>query len=327
NKPVLHEQGQANEILSIGSDITERRRAEEALKREEALFSDLANTIPDHIYFKDRQSRFIRINGAMARSFELRDASEAVGKTDFDIFSTEHAQQAFVDEQRIMETGRPMIGVEEKETWPDGHVTWVSTTKMPLRDAQGRVTGMVGISRDITQRMLAEAQVREQNEILSKSHEGVMIVSLANKIELWNRGAEEIFGWTAAEALGQQPEALFHVEDLNVVPRLREAVERDGFWNGEMKMKDRKGRSLIVDNRVTLIRDEAGRPSACFFNDTATTEKKLLEEKFLHAQRLESIGTLAAGIAHDLNNVLAPIMFAEPLLRESLSTPRDLKIL
>ena len=142
---MLDENGKTNEILSIGTDITERRRAEEALRREEALFASLANTIPDHIYFKDRQSRFIRINGAMARSFELRDPSEAVGKTDYDMFSTEHAQQAFVDEQRIMETGKPMIGVVEKETWPDGHFTWVSTTKMPLRDAQGRITGMVGI--------------------------------------------------------------------------------------------------------------------------------------------------------------------------------------
>jgi PAS domain S-box-containing protein len=183
NKPVLDEHGQTNEILSIGSDITGRRRVEEALKREEALFADLANTIPDHIYFKDRQSRFIRINEAMARSFELRSAAEAVGKTDFDIFGAEHAQQAFADEQRIMETGKPLIGVEEKETWPDGHVTWVSTTKMPVRDAQGRITGMVGISRDVTEHKLAEAQVREQNEILSKSHEGVMIVNLDNKID------------------------------------------------------------------------------------------------------------------------------------------------
>ncbi|MGA2016438.1 MAG: PAS domain S-box protein [Opitutaceae bacterium] len=327
NKPVLDEHGQTNEILSIGSDITGRRRVEEALKREEALFADLANTIPDHIYFKDRQSRFIRINEAMARSFELRSAAEAVGKTDFDIFGAEHAQQAFADEQRIMETGKPLIGVEEKETWPDGHVTWVSTTKMPVRDAQGRITGMVGISRDVTEHKLAEAQVREQNEILSKSHEGVMIVNLDNKIALWNRGAEEIFGWSAAEAVGQLPEALFQLEDQAIVSALRTAVERDGFWNGEMKMRDRKGRSLVVDNRVTLVRDEAGRPRARLSFLADITEKKLLEEKFLHAQRLESIGTLAAGIAHDLNNVLAPIMFAEPLLRESLSTPRDLKIL
>jgi PAS domain S-box-containing protein len=327
NKPVLDEHGQTREILSIGFDITERRRAEEALRHEQALFNSLTSTIPDHIYFKDRQSRFIRINGAMARSFELRDVAEAVGKTDFDIFSEEHALQSYTDEQRIMETGEPMIGVEEKETWPDGHVTWVSTTKMPLRDAQGCITGLVGISRDITERKIADAQLREQNEILSKSHEGVMIVNLANEITLWNRGAEEIFGWTAAEALGRLPEQVLGVEDLNAFSELRATVERDGFWNGEMRLKDRDGRNLIVDDRITLIRDEVGRPRARLSFLANITEKKLLEEKFFHAQRLETVGMLAAGIAHDLNNVLAPVMFAAPLLRDSLSTPRDLKIL
>jgi PAS domain S-box-containing protein len=313
--------------LSLTHEITERKQAEAALRQEESLFASLAKTIPDHIYFKDRQSRFIRINEAMARSFELRNAAEAVGKTDFDIFTDEHARQAYADEQRIMETGEPKIGIEEKETWPDGHVTWVSTTKMPLRDARGCITGLVGISRDITERRLADAQLREQGEILSKSHEGLMIVNLANEISLWNLGAEEIFGWNEAEALGRLPEELLGIEDRETVSALRATAERDGFWNGEIRMKDRKNRNLIIDGRITLVRDEAGRPRARLNFLADITEKKLLEEKFLHAQRLESIGMLAAGIAHDLNNVLAPIMFAEPLLRASLSTPRDLKIL
>jgi PAS domain S-box-containing protein len=321
------EQGETMMLQATVRDVTERKLAQEALHREEALFASLANTIPDHIYFKDRQSRFIRINGAMARSFKLRDAAEAVGKTDFDIFSNEHASKAYADEQRIMETGEPMIGVEEKETWPDGHVTWVSTTKMPLRDTQGRTIGIVGISRDITKGKLADAQLREQYEILSNSHEGVMIVNLANEVSLWNRGAEGIFGWTAAEAVGQLPEKLLGIEDREKVSAMRAATERDGFWNGEMRMNSRNNRKLIIDVRITLVRDEVGQPRARLNFLADITERKLLEEEFIHAQRLESIGMLAAGIAHDLNNVLAPMMFAEPLLRESLSTPRDLKIL
>jgi len=154
-----------------------------------------------------------------------------------------------------------------------------------------------------------------------------MIENLAKEITLWNRGAEEIFGWTAAEALGQSPEKLLGVDSHDALSALRVAVERDGYWNGEIQLKNREGRNLIVDSRTTFVRDEAGRPRArlSFFADI--TEKKLFEEKFLHAQRIESIGMLASGIAHDLNNVLAPIMFAAPLLRESLSTPRDLRIL
>src|ERR1017187_8580504 len=92
-------------------------------------------------------------------------------------------------------------------------------------------------------------------------------------------------------------------------------------------MKDRKNRNLIIDVRITLVRDEAARPRARLNFLADITEKKLLEEKFLHAQRLTTLSMLAPGIPHELNNVLAPLMFAEPLLRESLSTPRDLKIL
>ncbi len=181
--------------------------------------------------------------------------------------------------------------------------------------------------RDITARKAADRQLREQNEILSNSREGVMIVDLDNKVTLWNHGAEEIFGWTRAEALGRTPEQLLGVDDANLFATLRTLVVRDGFWNGELRSKARDGRKLTVDCRTTLVRDEADRPRArlSFFADV--TEKKLLEEKILHMQRLENIGMLAAGIAHDLNNVLSPIMFAGPILRESLTKAKDLKLL
>src|ERR1039457_6652676 len=154
-----------------------------------------------------------------------------------------------------------------------------------------------------------------------------MIVNLANEVSLWNRASEEIFGWTAAEALGRLPEELLGIEDRETVSAMRAAAERDGFWNGEIRMKDRKNRNLIIDVRITLVRYEAARPRARLNFLADITEKKLLEEKFLHAQRLESIGMLASGIAHDLTNVFAPIVFAAPLLRGSLSAARDLKIL
>ena len=154
-----------------------------------------------------------------------------------------------------------------------------------------------------------------------------MVVNLANEVTQWNRGAEAMFGWTQAEAIGRPPDQLLGVDDLGVVPALRSAVERDGFWSGELRAQARDGRRLIVSCRTTLVRDEAGRPRARLNFLADITEKKLLEEKFLHAQRLESIGMLAAGIAHDLNNVLTPIVIAAPLLRENLSSARDLKIL
>ena len=152
------EQGRIVGLDGVAQDITERKEAEAALRKEQALFTALVSTIPDHIYFKDRQSRFVWINDLMARDSGLRSATEAVGKTDYDLFREEHARQAFADDQRVMEGGEPIIGLEEKETWIDGRVTWVATTKMPLRDAEGRITGLVGISRDVTQRKLLEQQ-------------------------------------------------------------------------------------------------------------------------------------------------------------------------
>jgi PAS domain S-box-containing protein len=151
--------------LATITDITDRVRAEHALRDREALFNSLISTIPDKLYFKDRQSRFVQINESMAKYFGLKSASEAVGKSDFDIFSEKHARQAFEDEQRIMATGEPLIGVEESETWPDGRVTWVSTTKVPLRDAEGRINGLVGISRDITERKTLEAQYLQSQKM------------------------------------------------------------------------------------------------------------------------------------------------------------------
>jgi two-component system sensor histidine kinase/response regulator len=125
----------------------------------------LMENVPDSIYFKDRQSRFIRINRSLARRFGLSDPAEAVGKTDFDFFSEEHARQAYLDEQEVIRTGQPLVAREEAEFWPDGRVTWVSTTKLPLRDRHDAIIGTCGISRDITPRKHAEKSLRDSEAL------------------------------------------------------------------------------------------------------------------------------------------------------------------
>jgi diguanylate cyclase (GGDEF)-like protein/PAS domain S-box-containing protein len=127
---------------------------------EQSLLEAFLQNLPHNVFFKDRDSRFIRINNEMAAYFGLSDPSQAVGKSDADMFSAEHAQQAFADEQEIMRTGQPAIGHEEKETWPDGRESWVLTTKVPLRNRHGQIIGTMGISRDITERVQAEARIR-----------------------------------------------------------------------------------------------------------------------------------------------------------------------
>jgi two-component system, sensor histidine kinase and response regulator len=152
-------------ITGMCWDITERNRTEAALVREQYLMSALMDNIPDLIYFKDRESRFIAVNNAMCSRAGFNDQSEMLGKTDKDLYADDHADAALADEKRIVETGVPILGIEEKETWPDGHVTWVSTSKMPLHDAKGTIIGTFGLSRDITERKRVEAELLESKEM------------------------------------------------------------------------------------------------------------------------------------------------------------------
>jgi diguanylate cyclase (GGDEF)-like protein/PAS domain S-box-containing protein len=127
---------------------------------EQSLLEAFLENMPHNVFFKDRESRFIRINNAMATYFGLSDPSQAVGKSDADMFSAEHARQAYADEQEIMRSGQAAVGREEKETWPDGRETWVLTTKVPLHNRHGQIIGTMGIARDITERIQAEARIR-----------------------------------------------------------------------------------------------------------------------------------------------------------------------
>jgi PAS domain S-box-containing protein len=163
-------QGREEKISGSMRDITVRRRAEEELIQERNLLKALMVNTSDHIYFKDTDSRFVKINKAQAEAFGLNDPSEAVGKTDFDFFTEEHARYACENEREIMKTGFPILGIEERETWPDGHVTWVSTTKVPRTDIKGEIIGTIGISRDITDRKRGEDELQHQLKELQRWH-------------------------------------------------------------------------------------------------------------------------------------------------------------
>jgi phosphoserine phosphatase RsbU/P len=178
SKVVCDNQGKAVFMTGLSWDVSERYQMENALARERFLLKMLMDTLPDHIYFKDRESRFIAVNRATAELFGFADPAHVLGKTDADIFAREHAQAALRDEQEIVRTGQPLVNMEEKETWPDGHETWVSTSKLPLRDPNGHIIGTFGLSRDITEKKRAEEklaalakELREKNEALEQDLE------------------------------------------------------------------------------------------------------------------------------------------------------------
>src|SRR6202022_397239 len=178
SKVYCDNQGKPVRVTGVSWDVSERSQMENALARERFLLKTLMDNLPDHIYFKDRESRFIAVNRAMVALFGLEDPSDVLGKTDADLFAPEHAQAALRDEQEILRTGRPLVNLEEKEVWPNGRETWVSTTKVPLRDPNGEIIGTFGLSRDITDRKQAEEklamlarELRAKNEALEQDLE------------------------------------------------------------------------------------------------------------------------------------------------------------
>lgn len=165
--PIRDTAGKIFATCGVSTDITERKRMAALLEREQHLMNQLMDHATEDVYFKDRESRFIRTNRHLAQRFGLDDPAKVIGKSDADFFSEEHARQARRDEEEVMLEGKP-ISKEEMETWPDGHVTWVLTVKVPLRDPSGKITGTFGLSRDITERKETEQQIRKLNEDLKR---------------------------------------------------------------------------------------------------------------------------------------------------------------
>jgi PAS domain S-box-containing protein len=178
------------------------------------------------------------------------------------------------------------------------------------------------LSRHETERLL-----RDQASILDKAGDAIAITDSQNRVTFWNQSAARTFGWTANEAIGREDVDLFGHNASAEIQAARSATEKNLEWRGEIRLQDRQGKPLVMDNRITLLRDDEGRPQGRLWIATDITERKRIEEQFFRAQRLESLGMLAAGIAHDLNNVLAPIFLAAPMLRDHVQDPSDLRMI
>jgi two-component system, cell cycle sensor histidine kinase and response regulator CckA len=210
----------------------ERRRAEESLAQARQLWATLMEHLPDQVYFKDVQGRFIRINRAMAEHLGLGDPLTAIGKTDGDFFGPEHARQTMEDEREVMRTGRPMVSKEERQTWPDRRETWVSTTKVSLRNSAGQVTGTFGISRDITERKRAQRERREAQAIYRELAESISDVFFALDEYLvctyWNKAAESFAGIPPEQAVGKSFYDLFPQAAGSIAEQAYQEVLRTG---------------------------------------------------------------------------------------------------
>jgi PAS domain S-box-containing protein len=173
----------------------------------------------------------------------------------------------------------------------------------------------------------ADARNREQAALIDKAQDAIIVHDLDWQAQYWNPSAERLYGWNFAELQGKNLRTdIFKADDAKLLDGLQ-SVLRHGEWAGELTQHHRDGRLLTVSSRWTMVRDEAGRPKSVLVINTDMTERKKLEAQFLRTQRMESIGTLAGGIAHDLNNVLSPILMGVELLKMKSPDEYTLKML
>jgi PAS domain S-box-containing protein len=170
----------------------------------------------------------------------------------------------------------------------------------------------------------AEQKIREQAALLDKAQDAVIVCDLEDRVSFWNPSAARIYGWSAGEAMGKRLSELVSDQLTLAFNEARKSLLHTGEWSGELHEQAKDGRLVVVRSSWTLVRDDAGQPRSKLIISTDITEQKTLEEKFLRAQRLESLGVLVGGIAHDLNNALAPVLMGVGLL-EGVPLPKDIE--
>jgi PAS domain S-box-containing protein len=341
----------------------ERKRTEEALARERDLFHTLMDNIPDRIYFKDTESRFFRINRAVAAQFQIKHPSEAVGRTDGDFFTPEHAENALADERWVIQQGQPLLGKVERDTLPDGSVTWALTSKLPLKDKQGRIVGVFGVSRDITALKKAETELQAERNLLRSLIDNLpdyifvkdtacryLLDNIAHRRLVGVSTPQEVEGRTAADLFPPDvAEQLTH-DDLGVMstghPLLNKeelVTDRCGNrrWHVTTKvpLRDQEGQiaglvgigrditerknseEQLQRNNIELARHRSELQHALDDLRQAHEQLKTAQDQLIQAEKMQSIGRLAAGVAHEVKNPLSVLRMGVDYFQRNLSTP------
>jgi PAS domain S-box-containing protein len=284
-----------------------------------ANFRELAENIQDVFYNYDMASR---------RMLYVSPAYETVwGRSRADLYSSAESFLGAIhpDDIGIVEEagGRHRAGapadIEYRIVRPDGAVRWIRDHSYPSTNSDGQTVRVVGIARDVTEYKRTGDKIREQASLLDNARDAIVVRDLEHRVTYWNKSAERLYGLTAEEALGRPVRGLLYKDPASFQQAFEQLLHK-GEWSGELEQTNKRGEPLTVESRWTLVRDAAGQPKSVLVINTDITERRALEQRFLRAQRLESLGTLAGGIAHDLNNVLTPITIALELLSE---TERD----
>ena len=239
---------------------------------------------------------------------------ELLGQDHRIINSSYHPTEFIRDIWTTIANGKVWHG-ELRNRAKDGSIYWVDTTIVPFVDENGKPFQYTAIRYEITERKLAEERIRQQAELLNKTQDAIIVCDLNFRIIYWNKGAETMYGWESAEIIGRHIAEILFPDGQKELDEVRAEFEDAEVWSSEVSRLSKDKAEIKVKARWTLVRGEHGQPDYILIVHTDITDQKRAEEHLLRAQRMESVGTLASGIAHDLNNILSPITMAVEMMQ------------
>jgi two-component system, cell cycle sensor histidine kinase and response regulator CckA len=294
----------------LQQEIQERQRIEETLRQSQQEMTDFIENAPIGMHWVAADGRILWVNQAELDLLGYA-REEYIGHS----IAEFHADQTIIEDILCRLTSNETLhSYEAQLRCKDGNLRHVLIDSNVLRGENGEFIHTRCFTRNITGRKQAETIILEQAALLNIATDAIMVRNLDQQVLFWNKSAERLYGWTAAAVLHCNINELFKTTPATELTQAIATVVEKGEWQGELIKTRKDGAKVVVFSRWTLVRDEQGEPKSILTVDTDITEKKILEKQFLRAQRMESLGTLAGGIAHDLNNILTPILAAAQLL-------------
>jgi PAS domain S-box-containing protein len=296
-------------------DVTERKRVAEQLRLFSERLTLATRAASFGVWDWDLQTNQVYWDEKM---FEIYGLPRADPMPYERWLQTVHPE----DLSRVMESRRSIVAskghasVEFRITRQNGTLRYIQGVDCVVLNKKQEVIRVLGVNIDVTDRKETEHKIQEQANLLGLASDAIVVRGLDEKIQYWNKSAERLYGWTAEEAIGADF-TIIAAEDPDPFEAAKSILLEKGEWSGEVSKATKAGTNVIVASRWTLLLDEVGNPRSILAIDTDVTEKKQMEALFLRNQRLESIGQLAGGIAHDLNNILAPILLGAQMLRQN----------